>query len=197
LARQRVTGLVAILFVGFAVLLGSFNVSAADFKLHQPVPNVSVMNRGELLFENGKPVYQPWSSAKLGGKVRVLLHLAGRIAAKKENQPLTDALQNAHFPRDRYQTTLIVNTDDAIPGSAMFVRASLESSKQEAPWSQFIIDDDGAAAKAWQLRQQGSAVVVLDKDGKVQFAKDGALTKAEVQQVMSMLNNLLEGSSQT
>lgn len=188
---QRLLITFLITLVGTMSLLTSWQAAADNFKLHQPVPTVSVMSRGELLVENGKPVYQPWSSAKLGGKVRVLLHLAGRLAAKKENQPLTDALQSARFPRDRYQTTLIVNTDDAIPGSAMFVRASLESSKQDSPWSQFIIDDNGAAAKAWQLRQQGSAVVVLDKQGKVQFAKEGALSPAEVQHVMSLVQSLL------
>ncbi|WP_045047075.1 YtfJ family protein [Rouxiella chamberiensis] len=173
-------------------LLLAWGASAHDFVVGQPVPVVSVMNRGELLIEQGNAVYQPWSSVRLGGKVRVLLHLAGRMAAKKENAPLTDALQAAHLPREGYQTTLIVNTDDAIPGSAMFVRASLQSSKAESPWSQFIVDDDGAAAKAWHLRKEGSAVVVLDRQGHVQFAKDGALTPAEIRHVTDLLHRLLQ-----
>ena len=36
-------------------------------------------------------------------------------------------------------STTIVNTDDAIPGSGMFVRSSIESNKQLYPWSQFIL----------------------------------------------------------
>ena len=36
-----------------------------------------------------------------------------------------------------------------------------------------------------------SAVVVLDKDGRVQWAKDGALTQEEVQQVMDLLHKLI------
>ncbi len=39
-------------------------------------------------------------------------------------------------------------------------------------------------AAPWQLDEKSSAVVVLDKDGRVQWAKDGALTQEEVQQVM-------------
>jgi len=90
-----------------------------------------------------------------------------------------------------YQTTTIINTDDAIPGSAMFVRSSIESNKKLYPWSQFIIDSDGVTRKAWQLDEESSAVAVLDKDGRVQWAKDGALTKEEAQQVVALLRELL------
>ncbi len=104
---------------------------------------------------------------------------------------LIEAIKSAKFPHDRYQTTTIVNTDDAIPGSGMFVRSSLESNKKRYPWSQFIVDSDGVARSAWQLNEGSSAIVVLDKDGRVRWAKDGALTQQEVQQVMDLLHKLL------
>ena len=44
-----------------------------------------------------------------------------------------EAIKAAKLPHDRYQTTTIVNTDDAIPGSGMFVRSSLESNKKLYP----------------------------------------------------------------
>ena len=91
----------------------------------------------------------------------------------------------------RSQTTTIVNTDDAIPGSGMFVRSSIESNKQLYPWSQFIVDSNGVVRKAWQLNEESSAIVVLDKDGRVQWAKDGALSQEEVQQVVALLHKLL------
>ncbi|KJG24321.1 hypothetical protein UA70_16995, partial [Raoultella planticola] len=107
------------------------------------------------------------------------------------NATLIEAIKAAKFPHDRYQTTTIVNTDDAIPGSGMFVRSSIESNKQLYPWSQFIVDSNGLARKAWQLQEESSAIVVLDKDGRVQWAKDGALTQDEVQQVVALLHKLL------
>lgn len=58
-------------------------------------------------------------------------------------------------------------------------------------WSQFIVDSNGVARGAWQLDEESSAVVVLDKDGRVQWAKDGALTQEEVQQVMDLLHKLI------
>jgi YtfJ family uncharacterized protein len=84
----------------------------------------------------------------------------------------------------------IVNTDDAIPGSGMFVRSSLESNKKLYPWSQFIVDSNGVVRGAWQLEKESSAVVVLDKAGRIQWAKDGALTQDEVQQVIALLHKL-------
>ncbi|MNY77135.1 Bacterial protein [compost metagenome] len=45
--------------------------------------------------------------------------------------------------------------------------------------------------KAWGLEEESSAIVVLDKEGRVQWAKDGALTQEEVQQVVALLHKLL------
>jgi YtfJ family uncharacterized protein len=73
----------------------------------------------------------------------------------------------------------------------MFVRSSIESNKQLYPWSQFIVDSNGVVRKAWQLNEESSAIVVLDKDGRVQWAKDGALSQEEVQQVVALLHKLL------
>ncbi|HCA9332457.1 TPA: YtfJ family protein, partial [Klebsiella pneumoniae] len=125
------------------------------------------------------------------GKVRVVQHIAGRSSAKEKNANLIEAIKAAGFPHDRYQTTTIVNTDDAIPGTGMFVRNSIESNKKLFPWSQFIVDSNGLVRKAWQLDEKSSAIVVLDKNGRVQWAKDGALTQQEVQQVIDLLHKLL------
>lgn len=72
------------------------------------------------------------------------------------------------------------------------MRSSLESNKKLYPLgSQFIVDSNGVARGARQLDEESSAVVVLDKDGRVQWAKDGALTQEEVQQVMDLLHKLI------
>lgn len=67
---------------------------------------------------------------------------------------------------------------------------SIESNKQLYPWSQFIVDSNGLARKARQLDEGSSAIVVLyAKDGRVQWAKDGALA-SKVQQVVGLLHKL-------
>ncbi|MFI8414942.1 YtfJ family protein [Serratia sp. NPDC078593] len=175
-----------------SLLVTPLFASAHNFQMHQRVAPVGVTDKGELNYANGNFSYKNWNSAQLSGKVRVIQHIAGRSSAKEMNDPLIEAIKAAKLPRDRYQTTIIVNTDDAILGTTMFVRSSLEDSKKAFPWSQFVVDSNGSVRKAWQLQPKGSAIVVLDKQGRIQFAKDGKLTKEEVQHVMNQLHQLLE-----
>ncbi len=123
-------------------LLIPASVMAHDLRLGSRVPAIGVNDKGELLLQQKKFSYKNWNSAQLSGKVRVVQHIAGRSSAKEMNAALIEAIKSANLPHDRYQTTTIVNTDDAIPGSAMFVRSSLESNKKLYPWSQFIVDSE-------------------------------------------------------
>lgn len=177
--------------LALSCLLLPMYACAHNFETGQRVPPIGITDRGELILQNDDFSYKNWNSAQLAGKVRILQHIAGRTSAKEKNAALIEAIKSAKLPHDRYQTTTIVNTDDAIPGSGMFVRSSLESNKKLYPWSQFIVDSDGVARGAWQLDKESSAIVVLDKDGRVQWAKDGALTQEEVQQVIGLLHKLL------
>ncbi|MTH47046.1 YtfJ family protein [Intestinirhabdus alba] len=178
--------------MALSCLLLPMLASAHGFEKDQRVPPVGITDRGELMLNHDTFSYKSWNSAQLPGKVRILQHIAGRSSAKEKNAGLIEAIKSAKLPHDRYQTTTIVNADDAIPGTGMFVRSSLESNKKLYPWSQIIVDSNGVARKAWQLDAGSSAVVVLDKDGRVRWAKDGALTQEEVQQVISLLHTLLK-----
>jgi uncharacterized protein len=184
---MRVKGFV----VALAFLLPGV-VSAHVFTQGERVPAVGIADSGELLYQQDKFSYKNWNSARLPGKVRVIQHIAGRSSSKQKNAALIEAIKAADFPHDRYQTTTIVNTDDEIPGTGMFVRSSIRNNKQHYPWSQFIVDNQGNAKKAWQLADGGSAIVVLDKTGRVRFAKDGALTQEEVVKVIALLKQLLQ-----
>ncbi|AGB79946.1 conserved hypothetical protein YtfJ-family, TIGR01626 [Enterobacteriaceae bacterium strain FGI 57] len=178
--------------LAISCLLMPLMASAHSLKEGERVPAVGVADRGELMLDNDKFSYKSWNSAQLPGKVRVVQHIAGRTSAKEKNAGLIEAIKAANLPHDRYQTTTIVNTDDAIPGTGMFVRNSLESNKKLFPWSQIVVDSNGVVMKAWQLEEESSAIAVLDKDGRVQWAKDGALTQDEVQQVIALLHKLLK-----
>lgn len=177
--------------LALTVLLLPLMASAHNFEKNQRVPAVGVADKGELVLDNDKFSYKNWNSAQLAGKVRVLQHIAGRSSAKEKNAGLIEAIKAEKFPHDRYQTTTVINTDDAIVGTGMFVRSSIENNKKQYPWSQFIVDSTGVVKKAWQLEDGGSAIVVLDNTGRVRYAKDGSLTAEEVQQVMRLLRELL------
>ncbi|MCS5874349.1 YtfJ family protein [Klebsiella pneumoniae subsp. pneumoniae] len=175
-----------------SLLLLPLLATAHNFVDGQRVAPVGVADRGELILDKDKFSYKNWNSAQLAGKVRVVQHIAGRSSAKEKNANLIEAIKAAGFLHDRYQTTTIVNTDDAIPGTGMFVRNSIESNKKALPMvAIYRRQQRPGARKAWQLDEKSSAIVVLDKNGRVQWAKDGALTQQEVQQVIDLLHKLL------
>lgn len=105
---------------------------------------------------------------------------------------LIKAVEAANLPNDRFQPTTIVNTDDEIFGSGIFVRAKIEKNKKHYPWAQFIIDSNGLGRKNWQLNEGSSTIFVLDKEGRIQWAKEGALTTGEVIKVIDLLHQLLD-----
>ncbi|MEN0616040.1 YtfJ family protein [Klebsiella indica] len=174
------------------LLLSPLMASAHNFIHGEPVAPIAINDRGELLLSQGHFSYRPWRSAQLAGKVRVIQYIAGRTSAKKKNSLLIAAIKEANLPDDRFQPTTIVNTDDAIPGSGFFVRGKIEKNKRHYPWAQFIVDSDGLGRKAWQLPEESSTIIVLDKAGRVQWAKDGALTPDEVDQVIALLRRLID-----
>lgn len=170
----------------FAMPAFSHNV-----QLNAALPAVSVGEDGELIAQGKKVNYQPWSSASLAGKVRVVHHLAGRSSVKEKNQALMTAIKNAHFDRNKYQTTTIINADDAIIATGAFVKSSAEDGKLENPHSQVILDQKSRVKKAWQLKEKESFIAVLDKFGKVQFVSEGKLSSTQIQQVIDLTKQLV------
>ncbi len=164
---------------------------ANNLEIGQQVNSVSVESHGELLLDNENIRYEQWNSQDMLGKVRVIQAIAGRKSSKKMNAPLMTALTDAKLPPESYQTTTIINQDDAMWGTSSFVKSSAEDSKQEFPWSSMVLDENGIVANAWQLKEDSSAIIVQDKQGKILYIKEGALTDDEIQQVLVMIRDNL------
>ncbi|KDM92544.1 hypothetical protein EA58_06265 [Photobacterium galatheae] len=169
----------------------AFQAQAHNLTVDQPLPNISVSDKGELVLQGDDIVYQPWQSKQLTGKVRVIQAIAGRSSAKALNAPMIEAIKAANLPHDQYQTTTIINQDDAIWGTGSFVKSSAEDSKKEFSWSSIVLDANGQVRSRWALEEESSAIIVLDKTGKVVFVKDGQLSDSDIQQVMSKIQSLL------
>lgn len=164
---------------------------AHNITLNQTIPNVAVSEYGELFVEGDEIAYKAWDSSQLAGKVRVIQAIAGRKSAKKMNADLMTAITASQFSQTDYQTTTIINQDDSIWGTGSFVKSSAEDSKQEFPWSSIILDENGVVAQNWQLAEESSAIVVLDKESKVLFVKEGALDEQEIKQVITLISEQL------
>lgn len=179
-----------LLLAGVASLF-SATTFAHNVQLNQALPAARVAQDGELIAKDGKISYQPWQSASLNGKVRVVQHIAGRSSVKEKNQPLMVAIKAAELDRSKYQTTNIINADDAIVATGAFVKSSAEDGKLANPHSQVVLDQNSAVKNAWQLKAKESFVAVLDKNGKVQFVAEGKLSGAQIQQVLDLVKQLI------
>lgn len=165
--------------------------SAHNLSLGESVLDVEVTTHGEITLNDGETGYAPWNNQAMLGKVRVIQAIAGRGSSKELNAPLMAAITAAKFPEDAYQTTTIINQDDAMWGTGSIVKSKAQNSKKEFPWSSMVLDADGTVAKAWGLEEESSAIIVQDKLGKVLFIKEGALSDSEVESVLTLIREQL------
>ncbi|EFX92174.1 conserved hypothetical protein YtfJ-family, TIGR01626 [Actinobacillus ureae ATCC 25976] len=163
---------------------------AHNVQLNAALPSVTVMKDGELTLNGNKVSYKNWQSSNLNGKVRVVHHFAGRSSVKDKNKVLIEAIKSAGFDRTKYQTVTIVNADDAIVGTGVFVKNSVEDGKIENSHSQVVLDQNGSVKNAWGLKAKESFIAVLDKTGKVQFVSEGKLSPTQIKQVIDLVKQL-------
>lgn len=169
----------------------SLAASANNIQIGRSIPAVTIEKGGEIFLQNDDVNYLAWNTELLLGKVRVIQAMAGRSGAKAMNAPLMKAITNSKFPEAQYQTTTIVNQDDAIWGTGSFVKSSAEDGKKEFPWSSMVLDQEGVAAKQWQLTPKSSTIIVQDKTGRVLFNQDGELTEQQINQVLQLIKQNL------
>ncbi|MGF1758001.1 YtfJ family protein [Photobacterium sagamiensis] len=165
--------------------------AAHNIQVGQTVPNVTVSDQGEIMLTGDKVIYQPWESTQLTGKVRVIQAIAGRSSAKEMNAEIIEAIKAANLSAEIYQTTTIINQDDSIWGTGGLVKSSAEDSKQEFSWSSMVVDADGTVRSAWQLQEESSTIIVLNKTGQVLFVQEGKLTPQEIDQAMELVKTNL------
>ena len=111
---------------------------------------------------------------------------------KEKNDGLMEMIKTQHFDASKYQTTTIINVEDAIFGTGPFVKSSSEKGKKNNPHSQVILDQTGQVKKGWGLQPKESLIVVLDKSGKVKFAHEGKLSEQQMNQVIELIKNLVQ-----
>lgn len=183
-----------ILFTLSYLFLNSF-VSAAPLLENHLIPETSVEKYGQMILNNDRIQYQVWQTKDLKHKVQIIQAIAGRSSAKELNAPMIEAIKKANFPQNQYQTTTIIDQNDSIWGTGSFVKLSAENSKKEFPWSSFVLDANGVVAKAWNLKQESSAIILVDQKGMVKFAKQGPLSPIEIKKVIELTKKLIQTAS--
>ena len=191
-----------------ATLFAAANAAGApSIKVGEKLPSVVIENKGEMVIEydvtDGEMVYQDgtdiefksFDSNAQTGKVRTIYHLAARSGVDGINQAYIDALIEAELPEKApdspYKTVTILNTSDALWGTAGIARGQLEDSQKETAYAHYVVDEKGLAQQKWGLKKKGSSVIVLDKDNTVLFFRDGRLSADDIASAVAAIQEKL------
>ncbi len=191
-----------------AALFAAANASGASaIKVGEKLPSVVIENKGEMVIDydvvdgtmvhkDGSDIgFKTFDSDASAGTVRTIYHLAARTGIDGINQPYIDALIEAELPETApdspYKTITILNTDDALWGTAGIAKGQLEDSQKETAYAYYVVDEKGVALQKWGLKKKSSAVIVLDKDNTVLFFKDGKMNADDIASAVAAIKEKL------
>jgi YtfJ family uncharacterized protein len=125
-----------------------------------------------------------WHSASLKGKVHLILYMDPD--ERKETQPLLDALNALDADSGDYSTVAIVNLAATwMPDTLL---ETMLSKKQKAlKNTSFVFDKRKYLVKKWQMKDDASNVLIVDKDGKVLYQKAGKLSTSEIKKIIDII----------
>ena len=159
------------------------------------VPSIK-LERGKMVLDGKEIGYRPWKSSETKGRVRTIYHLAGRIGIDSVNRAFIEALIAAKLPEklpdSPYKTITILNLSDTLWGTHGIAQGQFEDSQRYFPYALHVADEAGVAREAWDLEPKQSAVIILDKDSKVLFFKEGKLTPEEIRTALGLIKSKLE-----
>jgi YtfJ family uncharacterized protein len=173
----------------------------------ETLPPVTIEETGQMVFDydvvdgvmiykkGSKITHKTFNSDDLKGKVRSIYHLAARGGTEDINQPYIEALTAAQLPQyepdSPYKTTTILNTDDALWGTSGVAVSMFEGSQKKLAHDYYVVDSEGMALNKWGLQPKNSAVILLDRDGKVLYFKEGKMSDADIASAIAMIQKQL------
>lgn len=166
------------------------NASGQVPALQQPLPYLSIEDRGELVLDNDTFSFQPWSTDNHPGKVHILQYIGGTKADSKIFEPFTDSLQETLEPGS-YHVTTIINLDAAVWGTSGFVVSEVKSSKRKYPLSTIVLDEEGRGVHQWQLGDSGVGLAILDRAGKLLYFTRAALSESEMHAALDLVRSVV------
>ena len=125
-----------------------------------------------------------WHSASLKGKVHLILYMDPD--ERKKTQPLLDALNALDADSKAYSTVAIVNLA-ATWMPDVVLETMLSKKQKELKNTSFIFDKTKYLVKKWQMKDDASNVLIVDKNEKILYQKAGKLSASELNKIIDMI----------
>ena len=169
-----------LIFVSAVFLI---NQAAQAIEIGEIPPKVELRER-----LGGRLDGKPWSSEELQGKVHVLFYVDPD--EKDTNNDASEALDREKFSSDKFQSVGIINMAATwLPNFA--ISSAIKDKQKRYPNTIYVRDYKRVLVSAWEIADDSSNVLALDKKGKLIFRKDGKLTAEEIQTLIKVIHDHL------
>jgi YtfJ family uncharacterized protein len=159
-------------------LLAVFTMANA-LSVGERLPNV-VLDKAN----GGTSIGQAWHSTDLKGKVHLILYMDPD--ERKESQSLLDALNALDVDAKAYSTVAIVNLAATWMPDAI-LEGLLSKKQKELKNTSFVFDKEKVLVKKWQMKDDASNVLVVDKNGKILYQRAGKLSDSEINKIIDII----------
>jgi YtfJ family uncharacterized protein len=155
----------------------------------QSLPVLDIQVGGEIHISDRDIIKRPWNSTSFDskGKVQLVQYVAANFGVRGQNKTFTDTLVKKRFTSEQLSTTVIVNMADTMELAKGMVMKKVAKNKAKHQTNDFIIDDNGVGLQSWGMKNKSYAIIVLDADGKILFAKDGPLSEIEIESAIELI----------
>ena len=129
-----------------------------------------------------------WHSKMLKDKVYVLFYVDPD--KKGDNEAFIDALHKKNYDKEKYGSVAIINLKATwLPNFA--IEKKLKSKQKEFPNTIYAKDKTKYLVKEWNLADDASNILIFDKEGKLIYQHEGAVTDEEMQKAFMLIEENL------
>lgn len=137
----------------------------------------------------GKIAGGAWNSdTDIGGKVTLLFYVDPD--EKDTNEPLSAAIKDKKFPKDKIQSFGFVNMAATwLPN--VIITEIIKGKQKKYKETTMVRDINRVLVKKWGFQDDSSVVAIFGKDQKLLYYKAGAHTQDEINNVLSLIESNL------
>ncbi|MCF8058751.1 MAG: YtfJ family protein [Bacteriovoracaceae bacterium] len=141
--------------------------------------------------DGGKLDGKEWSlkEAIAQNKVTVIFYVDPDV--KDKNEDISQRLSKRDFSKEKVQYIGMINMEATwLPNFA--IAGALKKKQKKYPNTLYLKDLTKKAVTTWKVADDENDIIILDKTGKVAYAKFGLVSKEEGDKILALIEKLKE-----